>query len=221
FVELKKISWVTHPELIKELYNEITEDQAYKDFMSAEKVTYTDEVKLFTHLLTVIIYPNESLDQAIEEQSIYWIDDLEYMISMVIKTLRRFKEDDSESSPLLELFKNPDGRKVPEDKEFAIELFRKMILHRKEYTEYIKANTTNWDLERIAFMDILIMQMAITEFIEFPSIPIKVTLNEYLEISKAYSTSKSSIFINGVLDKVVSELKEKKKIRKTGRGLIE
>ncbi len=221
YVDVKKISWVNNPELIKELYLAITEDPEYKEYMAAETVSYADEIKLFTHILSGIIYPNESLEQVLEEQSIYWTDDLEYMISMIIKTLRRFKEDDSEASPLLELFKNPDGRKVPEDKEFAIELFRKTIVHKNEYTEYIKANTTNWDLERIAFMDILIMQMAITEFMQFPSIPVKVTLNEYLEISKAYSTSKSSVFINGVLDKVVNELKENKKIRKTGRGLIE
>ena len=101
-----------------------------------------------------------------------------------------------------------------------MELFRKSILHRDEYLDYIKSNTKNWDLDRIAIMDILIMQMAIAELIGFTSIPVKVTLNEYLEISKFYSTSKSSVFINGVLDKVVGELKEQKKISKTGRGLI-
>ena len=114
----------------------------------------------------------------------------------------------------MELYKNR------EDRDYAVRLYRQTIIHRDEYVEYIKENTRNWDLERIAFMDILIMQMALAELIGFPSIPTKVTLNEYLEISKYYSTSKSNIFINGVLDKVVSQLKEEKKIVKSGRGLI-
>lgn len=220
YVDLKKITWVNYPELIKELYHLFLEDESYNDFLNEEKPSYSNEIKLFTHLFTNIIYPNEHLEQILEEQSIYWNDDLEYMISMVIKTLRRFKEDDSQKNPLLDLFKNPENKKVPEDKEFAIELLRKSIVNHDQYLDYIKSNTKNWDLDRIAFMDILIMQMAISEFIGFPSIPVKVTLNEYLEISKTYSTSKSSIFINGILDKVASQLKASKKIRKSGRGLI-
>jgi len=220
YIETRKISWVNYPELIKELYTKITADEVFNEFMAAEEVTFADEVKLFTHLLTGIIYPNESLEQALEEQSIYWTDDLEYMISMVIKTLKRFRPEAKQDKPLLELFKNPEGKRTPEDKQFAIDLLRKSVANKEEYIGYIKSNTKNWDLERIAFMDILIMQMAITEFIGFPSIPTKVTLNEYLEISKIYSTSKSNVFINGVLDKVAVQLKESKKIRKSGRGLI-
>ncbi|MEX0986327.1 MAG: transcription antitermination factor NusB [Bacteroidales bacterium] len=220
YIDIKKISWVNYPELIREFHQLISSDEGFIEFMNADAVTFADELKLFTHLLTDIIYPNENLEQILEEQSIYWLDDLEYMISMVIKTLKRFKEDGPQDKPLLDLFKNPDNRKVPEDKEFAINLLRKCIANKEEYIAYIKSNTRNWDLDRIAFMDILIMQLAITEFIGFPSIPTKVTLNEYLEISKIYSTSKSNVFINGVLDKVASQLKESKKIRKSGRGLI-
>ena len=133
---------------------------------------------------------------------------------MILKTLKRFKEDDSEKEPLLQLYKNP------EDKDFARDLFRKTIANRDEYLEYIKSNTKNWDLDRIAFMDILIMQMSITEFLGFPSIPTKVTMNEYLDISKEYSTSKSNVFINGILDKIAIQLKEQSKVKKSGRGLI-
>ncbi len=220
YVEIKKISWANYPVLIKELYQEISAYDRFIEFMQADKVSFSDEIKLFTHLLTDVIYPNESLEQVLEEQSIYWTDDLEYMISMVIKTLKRFREDGQQKNPLLDLFKNSDNRKVPEDKGFALDLLRKSIANREEYIGYIRSNTKNWDLERIAFMDILIMQMAITEFIGFESIPTKVTLNEYLDISKIYSTSKSNLFINGVLDKVASQLKENNKIKKTGRGLI-
>ena len=220
YIDVKKISWVNYPELIKEFHELITTDETFQEFMNAESVNFSDEIKMFTHILTAIIYPNENLEQVLEEQSIYWSEDLEYMISMVIKTLKRFREDGSNTTPLLELFKNPEKRKVPEDKEFAVELLRHSILHKEEYVGYIKTNTKNWDLERIAFMDILIMQMAISEFIGFSSIPTKVTMNEYLEISKLYSTSKSSVFINGVLDKIAFQLKSSNKIQKTGRGLI-
>lgn len=220
YINAKKISWVNYPELIKELYSHVTSDPVYLEFMKAQSVNFSDELKLFSHLLSNIIYPNENLENVLEEQSIYWTDDLEYMISMVIKSLKRFREDYTGEDQLLPLYKNPENRRIPEDKEFALELLRKSILHKEEYIAYIKANTQNWDLERIAFMDILIMQMAITEFIGFPSIPTKVTMNEYLEISKVYSTSKSSVFINGVLDKVAALLRSENKIKKSGRGLI-
>lgn len=220
YIDVKKISWVNYPELIRELHTNITEDEHFREFMSAEHVSFTDEIKLFNHLLTAIIYSNEHLEQVLEEQSIYWTDDLEYMISMVIKTLKRFREDGKQKNPLLPLYKPTEGADTPEDKDFALKLLRKSIANKEEYIGYIKGNTKNWDLDRIAFMDILIMQMAIAEFIGFPSIPTKVTMNEYLEVSKAYSTSKSNVFINGVLDKVAIQLKESGKIRKSGRGLI-
>jgi N utilization substance protein B len=133
---------------------------------------------------------------------------------MIVKTFKKFKEEDGPDKPLMELYKNK------EDSDYVVKLFRQTILHRDEYVAYIKQNTRNWDLERIAFMDILIMQIAIAELVAFPSIPTKVTLNEFLEISKFYSTSKSNVFINGVLDKVMMQLKEEKKILKKGRGLI-
>lgn len=213
YADQKKLSWVDYPELIKEIYADILEDEGYKEYMELENSSYSDDKKFITRVFTNIILPNESLEQVMEEQSIYWNDDLDFMISMLVKTIKRFKEEEEEVQ-LLKLYKNP------EDEDFAIELFRKSVLHKEEYLEYIKTNTKNWDVERIAFMDILIMQMAIAELVCFTSIPTKVTLNEYLEISKFYSTSKSNVFINGVLDKVVGELKEDKKITKTGRGLI-
>ncbi len=213
YADAAKLSWVDYPELIKEMYKLILEDEGYQEYMNLESSSYADDKKIIIRLFTNIILPNENLESVLEEQSIYWNDDLEFMISMLIKTIKRFKEDE-EDVKLLELYKNP------EDKDFAIGLFRKSILNRNEYLEYIKNNTKNWDLDRIAFMDILIMQMAIAELVGFSSIPTKVTLNEYLEISKYYSTSKSNVFINGVLDKVAADLREQNLISKTGRGLI-
>ena len=214
YVDQHKLNWANHPELIKEIYNRLSESEEYADYMKEEDSGYAEDKRLVTFLYTHIIFSSERLDSILEEQSIYWNDDLEFITSMIVKTLKKFKEEDGPKKPLMDLYKNK------EDRDYVVKLFRQTILHRDEYVEYIKKNTRNWDLERIAFMDILIMQTAIAELVAFPSIPIKVSLNEYLEISKFYSTSKSNVFINGVLDKVVMQLKEEKKIVKTGRGLI-
>ena len=214
FVEQHKLNWVNHPELIKEIYTRLTESDEYHAYMHAEETGYPEDKRLLTFIYTHIVFSSERLDSIMEEQSIYWNDDLEFITSMIVKTIKKFKEDDGPDKPLMELYKNK------EDSDYVLKLYRQSILHRDEYVEYIKENTRNWDLDRIAFRDILIMQIAIAELVAFPSIPTKVTLNEYLEISKFYSTKKSNVFINGVLDKVVMQLKEEKKIQKKGRGLI-
>jgi len=214
FVEQHKLNWVNHPELIKEVYTRLIESDEYEAYMNADEHGYAEDKRLVTFIYTHIIFSSERLDSIMEEQSIYWNDDLEFITSMIVKTFKKFKEEDGPDKQLMDLYKNK------EDKDYVVNLYRQTILHREEYVEYIKQNTRNWDLERIAFMDILIMQIALAELVAFPSIPTKVTLNEYLEISKFYSTSKSSVFINGVLDKVVMQLKEEKKIIKRGRGLI-
>ncbi len=214
YINNNHISWVNYPELIKELYTLIVESPDYHDFMALENGDYSDDKKIISTIYSDIILPNESFNQVLEEQSIYWNDDLDYVISMVLKTIKKFSESDGPSKGLLELYKNK------EDHDFVIDLFRKSVGKRKECLQLIESTASNWDLERIAFMDILIMQLAITELLEFPSIPTKVTLNEYLDLSKFYSTEKSNNFINGVLDKIMAHLREKEMIHKTGRGLI-
>ena len=214
FVDRHKLHWADHPELVREIYSKTLESEFYHPYMTAEENGYAEDKKIITQIYTHIIFPSELLASILEEQSIFWNDDLEFITSMIVKTIKKIKADDGPGKPLMDLYKNA------EDRDYVVKLFRQTILHREEYIEYIRINTRNWDLDRIAFMDILIMQMAIAELIGFPSIPTKVTLNEYLDISKFYSTGKSSIFINGVLDKVVLQLKEEKKIRKSGRGLI-
>jgi transcription antitermination protein NusB len=214
FVEQHKLNWANHPELIKDIYIRLLESEEFESYMRAEENGYAEDKRLITFIYTHLIFTSELLDSILEEQSIYWNDDLEFITSMIVKTFKKFKEDDGPNKLLMELYKNS------EDSDYVVKLYRQSILHRDEYVEYIKQNTRNWDLERIAFMDILIMQIAIAELVAFPSIPTKVTLNEYLEISKFYSTNKSNVFINGVLDKVVDQLKEEKKILKKGRGLI-
>lgn len=214
FVDQHKLNWVNHPELIKEVYSRLVESPEYETYMGEEVNGYAEDKRLVSFIYTHIVFSSERLDSIMEEQSIYWNDDLEFITSMIVKTFKKFKEEDGSGKALMDLYKNK------EDRDYVVNLFRQSILHRDEYVEYIKENTRNWDLERIAFMDILIMQIAIAELVAFPSIPTKVTLNEYLEISKFYSTNKSNVFINGVLDKVVMQLKEKKLIVKKGRGLI-
>ena len=208
------ISWVKYPELIKELYNKLINSDIFLAYMESEDRSYQNDKKIISRFFTDIVLPNEMLHQILEEQSIYWNDDLEYIISMVIKTISRFNETDMGEKDLLNLYKNK------EDKDFIIELFRNTISSRTEYLKMIEETANNWDLDRIAFMDILVMQLALTEFLQFPSIPTKVTLNEYLDIAKYYSTDKSNTFINGVLDKILAQLRAENKIQKTGRGLI-
>jgi N utilization substance protein B len=214
FVEQHKLNWANYPELVKEIYTRTISSSEYEAYMTAAESGYAEDKKMITLVYTHVIFPSDLLASILEEQSIYWNDDVEFITSMIVKTFKKFKPDDGADKALMELYKND------EDRDYVVKLFRQTILHRDEYVDYIKQNTRNWDLDRIAFMDILIMQMAIAELVAFPSIPTKVTLNEYLEISKFYSTSKSNVFINGVLDKVVVQLKEEKKVQKKGRGLI-
>ncbi|MBU8891731.1 MAG: transcription antitermination factor NusB [Bacteroidales bacterium] len=210
----QKLSWVNYPELIKNLYNEIRESESYKNYMSKENSGFNEDKKFISDVYSKIIINFEPLYQNLEEQSIFWNDDVEFVISMIIKSFRSFKAASNEEVKLMPLFKNE------EDKDYVKKLFRKAILNHKEYEELISKFIKNWDVERVAFMDIVIMSLAVSEMVEFPEIPVKVSLDEYIEIAKYYSTEKSNIFINGILDKIVGHLRKDGKIKKTGRGLI-
>lgn len=214
YTEQKKLSWVNHPDLIKELYLILTESEMYQAYMANNSRSYLDDRKFTEKIFNNILLVSEELYQVLEEQSIYWNDDIEFVISVIGKTMKKFNEQSDTSVSLMPLFKDED------DREFAKELFRKSIVNHDEIQQLIKVHSNNWDVERIAFMDILIMQLAITEFLYFPSIPTKVTMNEYIELSKYYSTEKSRNFINGILDKTLKDLKKEGKIKKTGRGLV-
>ncbi len=213
YLTAHKLSWINYPELKKGLYNEILESEEYINYMKSENRSHKEDKKLICDILKLILSQFEPFYSVLEEQSIYWNDEVEYILNINIKTIKKLKENDTDLS-LSPLYKSK------EDKDFPKTLFRKVILNREEYLKIIEKYSKNWDINRIAFMDILLMQMAIAEAIEFDSIPTKVTLNEYLELSKYYSTEKSNIFINGILDKAFKHLKETKKIKKQGRGLI-
>ena len=214
YLKDKKISWKDEPELIKKLYNNLIETDFYKEYMTAKEHSYQDDKKMMELLFAEVVLQSENLDHLLEEQSIYWNDDLDFVISMIIKTIKKFREYSGEDQSLLPFFKDE------EDREFAKNLYRKSVLNHDELKKIVKEHTENWDIERIAFTDNLIMELAIAEFIYFPSIPTKVTLNEYIELSKYYSTQKSRNFINGILDKALKSMKQDNKIVKSGRGLI-
>jgi len=214
YISSKKLSWVNYSHIPRLLYNKMIAWEIYEEYMKQENHNYLSDKKFIIRLITKLFSNSEDLQSNLEEQSIYWNDDIEYVSAMVDKTLKKFKADSGENTPLMPLFKNE------EDEEFVKILFRKTILHSKKCSELIDENTTNWEVERIALMDILVMQLAITEILEFPEIPVKVTLNEYIEIAKYYCTSKSSTFVNGILDNIVKEIREKGLFNKFGRGLV-
>jgi N utilization substance protein B len=214
YISSKKLSWVNYPHIPRLLYNKMIAWEIYEEYMSSEVHSYSADKKFIVNLVTKLFAGSEDLESNFEEQSIYWNDDTEYVIVMIEKTLKKFKGDNNENVPLMPLYKNR------EDEDFVKILFRKAVLHTKQCSELIENNTTNWEVERIALMDILVMQLAITEIIEFPEIPVKVTLNEYIEIAKYYCTPKSSTFVNGILDNIVKEIREKGLFKKSGKGLI-
>lgn len=214
YLKETKLSWVNYPELIRGLSKKIDESEDYVAYMSQENVDYEDDKKVISKIFSTMIIFSEELYQNLEEQSIFWNDDVEFAVSMIIKTVKKFNKDSGPDTPLMPMYRNDD------DKQFVKRLFRRAIANVDDYIALIGKYTKNWEIERIAFMDILVMQLCIAEIVEFEDIPTKVSFNEYLEISKYYSTPKSSYFINGILDKIIHELKTEKIIVKKGRGLV-
>ncbi len=213
--EKAKINWMGEGELIRRLYKSLVETDEYTAYMAAEESSYEADKEVIIRMFKRHLINHESLQYFFEEKSIFWIDDLDIVASMAIKTFKSFTPESDEFTPLLPLWKEPE-----DEKEFVKILFRKTIVQSDEHIALIKAQTDNWEIERIALMDVILMKMALSEGREFKQIPTKVTLNEYIEISKYYSTPKSNTFINGILDKLFAEMKEVGTIKKMGRGLI-
>ncbi len=215
YVQKNKVNWVNNQELVKKIYQSMVESEVYQNYLAAEEDNFQVDRKFCEDFFAEVLLKSEFVFSEFEEQSIYWNDDLDFVVSMVIKTLKKFKEESNINDHLSELYKDD------EDKEFTVKLFRKSLSKSEENRKTIETYTKNWDVDRVATMDILIMELALTELTEFPSIPVKVTLNEYIELAKYYSTQRSSIFINGVLDRITKDFKEQGKIAKAGRGLLE
>ncbi len=199
--------------VVKNIYNELINSEQFNQYMTSEKVTFNDHKKIVVTILE-LIEDNEIVEAALEDTSIFWLDNIEYALSFAISTINSIKAKDKDVENILEPFKNDD------DREFAIKLLEKSLLKSQETTLIIEKFTDNWELDRIAFMDKVLLMQAMTELMEFEQIPVKASLFEYIEISKYYSTPQSNTFINGVLDKAVKELTKQGKINKIGRGLI-
>lgn len=213
--EDQKINWVGEQELVRKLYYAMVEDEVYQDYMSTKDTTFEADRDFALKIFKKHIANFELIHHFFEEKSIYWMDDIDFVCSMVLKTIKQFDEQSDEYTPILNLYKDEK-----DEKTFTRTLFRRCITTDEETQELIKHHSDNWEIERIAVMDVLLMKLALTEAQEFETIPLKVTLNEYIDISKFYSTPKSKGFINGILDKAFADLKNKGEIKKIGRGLI-
>lgn len=218
-----KINWVDEENLFFKAYQELKANPAWNDYMNGTENSYKDQKDAIITIVREVISNFELLRQYYEDLSIFWSDeDFDTSLMMVIKTVKLFKENWGPEAELPSLYKSePDDDEPIEDRQFMIKLFRSTLLRDKEYEKQIEQQVENWELERIAIMDMIIMKMALAELVGFPSIPVKVTINEYIEISKTYSSVKSKYFVNGILDKLVIKMKEDGTIRKSGRGLIE
>jgi N utilization substance protein B len=208
FKETQKKSWDNDKDYIKSLYNKIVTSDIYKEYMSAEESSYMADREVWRKIYKNIIMKDEEIDNVLEEQSLYWNDDKEVVDTFVLKTIKRFEEKNGADQELMPEYKDE------EDREFAIRLFRRAILNDEDYRSLINQNVKNWEFSRLAYMDVIIMQIALAEILSFPAIPVSVTINEFVEIAKYYSTAKSGGYINGIIDSIVKKLRADNKLLK-------
>lgn len=212
----RKISWNNEYELVRKVFNNIKAGEEYGKYMNVSDDSYKTHRNFIGEIFKEYIADFELVNHIYEEKNLHWGDDIYLVNPMIVKTIETFKETSGPDFQLLPLYKDRE-----EDEQFVKELFRETAINDDETKKLIGEKTKNWEVERIAMMDVLLMQMAITEVLHFNSIPVKVTLNEFIEISKTYSTPKSKVFINGILDKLIADFKKENKLTKTGRGLME
>lgn len=208
FAEKSKVNWVEHSDLVRRILDNIEESEAYKEYMASETSSYEEDRELWRKLYKAFIFDNEDLDALLEEQSLYWNDDKSIVDTFVLKTIKRFEESNGAAQELLPEYKDMN------DKAFACTLFRTAVTKAEEYRALMSDNSKNWDMSRFAFMDVVIMQVALAEIFAFDDIPLNVTLNEYVEIAKYYSTAKSGSFVNGLLDSITKKLRAEGVINK-------
>jgi len=215
-IEKKKLNyWYLDSDYVTIIFNELKEQDWYQEYLYLPKASLSDDRNLVLRLYKEIIAPNDKLYEYLEDKRLTWVDDFPIVNTAIVWMLEKLSAKNVTQNLVPELYKHDD------DREFAIELFRKVILNEQKLQEEIQGRTPNWDQDRIADLDLIILKMGIAEFLYFPSIPVRATINEYLEIAKEYSTPKSSIFINGILDKVVKEFTTNNRMNKIGRGLQE
>ena len=208
FLEDKKLTWDNDIEAVRKLCDQIEQSAFYKDYIASDDDSYDADRELWRKIYRTLIQENTDLDAVLEDKSLYWNDDKEIVDTFVIKTIKRFDPANGADQEMLPEYKDE------EDRDFAVKLFRATILNADTYQHYMSDASRNWDCSRLAYMDVIIMQIAIAEMINFPNIPVNVTINEYVELAKLYSTPKSGRFINGMLDSIARYLNDTGKIFK-------
>lgn len=213
YVKDKKLdNWKNDREYVRVILDKLKENDIFNDYLNSKTNSFEEDKAFILKIFKEIIAPNEMLIDYYESMNISWIDDLPFVNTFIVKTINSLKPNQLVN--LKNLIIKED------DYEFMLNIFRKTVLHNTDYDKDIDSKTPNWDNERIAEVDMILIKMALTEFLYFPSIPTKVTINEYIEVAKDYSTQKSSFFINGVLDKLLKVYQQDKRLNKIGRGLL-
>lgn len=210
------INWTNDDDFIVNLFHMIEETDNYKTYMSNPERSYDEDKQFVLNIIKDFFAESELMHWFFGEKDPNWLDDYEEALAMVYKNIEDFKLSKGDQCKILGLFKN-----VHEDESFCRDLFLKTIINDAEYEKMIEGKLQNWELERVIGMDILLMKMAICEFLEFPTIPVKVTMNEYIDLAKLYSSDKSKLFINGILDRLIVDFRDQDMLHKTGRGLFQ
>ena len=200
FMETQKRTWADYPEFIGKMFEQIEQSQIYQDYMNDKEDNYAADREVWRKLYRTFVQENEDLDSLLEEQRLYWIDDKDVVDTFVLKTIKRFDEKNGDKQELLPEYDSE------EEKDYARKLFRATILNANDYQHMMTEASQNWDFSRLAYMDVIIMQIAIAEMLTFPSIPLSVTINEFVELAKFYSTPRSAGYINGMLDTIARHL---------------
>ena len=217
---LFKINWADEQEMVRKFYKEMRESDYFKQYMNNGKDSLEDDKLFIIKMIDLQLSKYNLLQAFYEEKSVYYSDGYDLVNILLIKFVDTLSAKHNEVTPLPGIYKTETAQ-INDDKEFLKKLYRKVILESDSFDEILKARTKNWDYDRIPLMDLLLLKMAMVELTEMPTIPVKVTLNEYIELAKYFSTAKSKTFVNGVLDKLIRDFKEQDKIKKLGRGLIE
>lgn len=214
--EKHRINWTNDTDFIVKLFHTIEESEQYLAYMSNPNRDYEEDKQYVLSIILHILAENDYVRWFFGEKDPNWLDDYEEALSMLYKNIADFKPNRTDDCKIHKLFKNDE-----EDETFCRELFRKTLQHDAEYEALIESKLQNWELDRVIGMDILLMKMAICELTEFPTIPVKVTLNEYIDLAKDYSSDKSKVFVNGILDRLIVDFRDQDKLHKTGRGLFQ
>ena len=209
FMESQKRRWEDDMEAVRKLCDQIEQSTIYQEYMASDDDSYEADREVWRKIYRTLIQENPDLDAVLEEKSLYWNDDKEVVDTFVIKTIKRFDPANGADQELLPEYRDE------EDRDFALKLFRSTILNADDYQRYMSESSRNWDFSRLAYMDVVIMQIAIAEMLTFPNIPVTVTINEYVDLAKLYSTPRSGGYINGMLDTIARHLIQIGKMMKT------